>query len=993
MNATDATLMRFLAEHHGVYHARALELRSAVTDWLSYIPATFPHYTRHTVGHSDEIVAQASQLLFREDDPGAPVVGISPAEAYVLVASAYLHDAGMVVSEGEQLALLGSDSWSAWIADNPAAESVSSRITVLLDETDAPADDHLRAFLVGREMRFLLAAFLRNSHHQRVTGLLTQDDTLLGQCTFGDPILQRTIGDVCVGHGLTHHALEDSDRYPDVRDVRGEPVNVRFTALILRLADLLDLSHDRACPLLLNAASPLPPESVAHWGQYERVVHRRTDPDRIEVTAECETQSEHRHLADWCQWIVEETAAAGVLMARSSRHGEWRPPSCSVGPNGTICIRPAPQASYLPYEWRFSFDRDEIFRRLIYDVNTGELDFVRELLQNALDASRCQLYADLREAGIDPPVTPDLAPVDWRERFSISVRLTTEAISNDLTGDTEDRQVVVIEDQGIGMNQEDIQSYLLQIGRSYYSTESFRRSFHFAPTSRFGVGFLSIFAVSDNIVVETRRVDSDSLRLTLTGPRSYLLTERGPDIAHGTRIEIRLRKNLSPDRLMQFLRSICTRIEFPVLVDELGQKTTLRAEADGDWESEQPIAGRPGQMMGTRSIPFSEDGISGSLYVFFTRDEDQRESWANWNWASTAYPLEHPDAIAPTLPGSVACLHGIRAGGPGSWGSDDCTAYRIDVRAPINRLGVTRQISWQSMGNRDAHSSNRFAKGHPTLERQWRKALRSHLDSRSALPKEEAWRYKQALISYFNVSDFWHSEPETVRLLVDGHFTYVDLLTAEAAEEIVVIAPVEPRVRMSNVTPADLLRWGIAEPAMMYDDLERSASLVRHTLFNVRYVTHAVQLDSGLVALRWKSGSTATVTELSLPTREIWSVPLPDSEMACLAIHRTTDLFGRPMLLNPHHPFGDWLSSLAQISREKDDRADGERLRRVAELVHRACLDSEGLEVLEAYLERWRSERPEPSSTIPGEFSADWFSALPQAFSSYNVRGTEAYVD
>ena len=99
----DAALVRFLSAKATLYHGKLLELREIVEQWLSYVPQTFPHYTRHTVLHSDEIIIQMSKFLFLENDPHRPVVGLSAIEAYILAAAAYLHDAGMVASDREKL--------------------------------------------------------------------------------------------------------------------------------------------------------------------------------------------------------------------------------------------------------------------------------------------------------------------------------------------------------------------------------------------------------------------------------------------------------------------------------------------------------------------------------------------------------------------------------------------------------------------------------------------------------------------------------------------------------------------------------------------------------------------------------------------------------------------------------------------------------------------------------------------------------------------------
>jgi molecular chaperone HtpG len=81
-------------------------LRGEISSWLAYTPGTFPHYTKHTIEHSDQIVVQLSHLLFTECDPSKPSLALSAAEAYTLLACAYLHDAGMVASEAEKISII-----------------------------------------------------------------------------------------------------------------------------------------------------------------------------------------------------------------------------------------------------------------------------------------------------------------------------------------------------------------------------------------------------------------------------------------------------------------------------------------------------------------------------------------------------------------------------------------------------------------------------------------------------------------------------------------------------------------------------------------------------------------------------------------------------------------------------------------------------------------------------------------------------------------------
>ena len=127
MALSRAPLSIYLKQKDEALYAKAIELRQSVTGWLAYIPATFPHYTRHTVEHSEEIVSQISKILFSEDDPQRPTVAISAIEAYILIAAALLHDAGMVCSESEKTEILKSHDWKEWINYGSAARRWADR--------------------------------------------------------------------------------------------------------------------------------------------------------------------------------------------------------------------------------------------------------------------------------------------------------------------------------------------------------------------------------------------------------------------------------------------------------------------------------------------------------------------------------------------------------------------------------------------------------------------------------------------------------------------------------------------------------------------------------------------------------------------------------------------------------------------------------------------------------------------------------------------------
>jgi molecular chaperone HtpG len=697
---------------------RAKEVRDRAEAWLSYVPQTFPHYTRHTVGHSEEIIRQLSKLLFHEEDPERPVISLSAIEAYILLIAAYLHDSGMVVSDEEKAEILRSEPWHDWTSEGQPGYRRWAEVLEFRNGSD-PVDDAVRHFLADLQTRFLIAEFIRRTHHFRSSEVIRQHGLMLGNPSLSDPMLGRTISNVCIAHGLDPYELEDSERYPDRADVHGEAVNVRLVSILLRLGDLLDMTTDRACPLLLSAACPLPPESLAHWSQYQRIIHRLTAPDRIEVIGECLTQDEHRVLQDWCQWLVDETYHASRLLAQSQRHSGWSAPVATIGgPSATIVIRSAPAADYFPSSWQFELDPETVFERLIGDLYGSPHSFLRELIQNALDATRCRTYRELQAQGVEVPEYPSQLPEDLRNKHTVMIRLESRSVQNDLSGELEERQFLTVSDDGIGMDRTDIEKYLLQVGRSFYVTPEFRRAYGFVASSRFGVGFLSVFAASDHVVVETLRdaTEPEPIRLTLTGPRNYLLTERGSRAKSGTSVEVRLREPWTPGRVRELVRGWCKRVEFPIRVEDLDEVDEILAESASDFEETRPNVTQPNEALAVQAFPTGVPGLEGELYVF-VRGHGADESWIDDRWARFEYPKLHPLASAPSVPSSLICFGGIALTEGPNW--RDSGSERLDIRRPISS-------EWLPLGRRLGPFEGRSLE-FPEIAQRWEEILSEHL--------------------------------------------------------------------------------------------------------------------------------------------------------------------------------------------------------------------------------------------------------------------------
>lgn len=186
--------------------------------------------------------------------------------------------------------------------------------------------------------------------------------------------------------------------------------------------------------------------------------------------AECTSmQVEHeiRAYMDWFQKEVDECNRA--LSGRVSYWGEFQPPYKIV-----VEIEPD---GYKSGPFCLTMEQDRILELLagknLYN-NPGV--FVRELLQNAIDAIQTRVLQDA------------------------SFQLEEGRIFIHTWMDNDGYSWFRIEDNGTGMDQDIILNYFLKVGSSYYSSERFKvesRKYksrnNYTPISRFGIGILSCF--------------------------------------------------------------------------------------------------------------------------------------------------------------------------------------------------------------------------------------------------------------------------------------------------------------------------------------------------------------------------------------------------------------------------------------------------------------------------------------------------------------------
>jgi len=319
-----------------------------------------------------------------------------------------------------------------------------------------------------------------------------------------------------------------------------------------------------------SLSEPLSLLSKDHWNQYADIEIQDLKPGSgIVIAGTCPTQGAERVLREWVKWLEDEVAEANAMQNTGER--DYR---LELG-NVSYCVEPKkvngrPLYEFLPF--RFNIDEKMVFERLFGKALYGRGDLaLRELLQNAVDAQRAYLLKILADTvigwgalSVSQKRAHFLAQVEkQREDLPIKVRLGSEGI----------RQVITIQDRGIGMTRHAIDRYLLKVGRSRWSGDAQASQLGMGAVSigKFGIGFLSALMLADTVEIDTKSCmpDEDGIRATIYGWHGFLATEPSTRTSHGTNITLQLSEKVfsSEAALAARLSELAPLVEFPVIVE------------------------------------------------------------------------------------------------------------------------------------------------------------------------------------------------------------------------------------------------------------------------------------------------------------------------------------------------------------------------------------------------------------------------------------------
>lgn len=489
----------------------------------------FDQYTRHDISHIDELLHLTDWII----DPETKKV-MTPGDWLMIVLSIYFHDLGMLVTENEFKAREKSvfPTFREEILDPQfSGKDYVARIKSL------PPDE---------QDRFLYQEFVRKTHAIRVRRWIEgKEDAELGysvpqareiqRVLSGlDSSFRRDLGLIAESHHLDD--LYDLKKYNPAKAYGSRPeevVNLQYVAIVLRSADLLHMRRDRTPSVLFRLINPNNPISQREWAKQNAIKkvapqigkNKEGIPDE---TAPKDTIEVHAHF-DNEEGFFGLTSFLGYVQSELTKSVKWNTEARKL--TGTkhrfiwkeIVDDAVETEGFLRKQFAFTLDKGKILDLLVGHTLYNDTSVVlRELIQNSVDAIRLQ--------ALQKPGSPiGEIKVVWN--------------STDRT--------LSVTDNGTGMDQSVIEDHLLKVGSSRYQDDKFKKDNPtFSPISRFGIGVLSTFMISDEIDITTvSPTEAEARRISLRGVNGRylirLLDKSSEEVRgmgpHGTKFCLRLR--------------------------------------------------------------------------------------------------------------------------------------------------------------------------------------------------------------------------------------------------------------------------------------------------------------------------------------------------------------------------------------------------------------------------------------------------------------------
>lgn len=543
----------------------------------------FQHYSLHDKSHSIAILNNIEMILGRQR-----VDLLNASNLWLLLESAYSHDIGMALTYDELCDIWKDEEFAEDVKRNLRAETADIKKAAQLydkmcdllharkifsddamtydteefeEEFDEIFESRCWPLQCERYIMQLYTEFIRKKHPEKSREFLMRDNINNGQDI--PKRMYQCVGNVSFLHGEDFDEIFKVVEYAE-NGFGAEQMHPQFAAAMLRIGDLLDMDSNRFNIRMLRHMGIVPAKSILHLEKHRAITHLSYSDTLISAEARSEDTQVCVTTYEWFRLLeneVNDLICCWGKMVPAELYG-CRMQRCSLKIYLKNSLFDASK------ETKFEAEASRVYEMLIGEnIYSSRLTFIREYLQNALDASKMRLWLELKEKKeiFKNYKTETFTPFDIERSIFENYKIEVGADIDWEKG----KLFLTIRDSGIGMEKECVKALRCMAGdnwkkRTAYASEIPEMPVWLRPTGGFGIGIQSAFMLSDHVEIITRSEKENigrKLQLESTRKGGKVAECLCEDAAIGTKVVIEVglidfMKEASANREELFINTI-----------------------------------------------------------------------------------------------------------------------------------------------------------------------------------------------------------------------------------------------------------------------------------------------------------------------------------------------------------------------------------------------------------------------------------------------------
>jgi hypothetical protein len=482
---------------------------------LSEISNIFPHYSLHDQSHSIAIINNIIRVIGEEN-----IVRLSAIDIWLILQAAYYHDTGMVLSGSDVLETINQEKFIMFFETiiEDSSNSLHDYATKFeIKENKIHLRNTIQDVSAQEGFKYILAEYFRRVHSQRSERVVNDPG---GELALPSPrsIIPKRIwtilGKICSLH--TANFNEVMELPFNMVGIDTEDAHPRLIAGLLRIGDLLDLDNNRFSEVMLKTLVQIPHETLSHKEKHLSVEVFSVSNEFINITAKCINYDSATLAHHWFSYLRSEISNQTLF---------WN----KIAPNKYSIALPSIESlnvvlnnyKYVENGQKpcFSISSKKALNIIQgSNIYSSEFQALREILQNATDATLLRLWLDIKEEGlVEKMKTPSDEFYELAKKLPIKVNITKSKVAVD----EKYTWTISITDQGIGLSFKDIKHLLQSNSNDNIEKNELVRSMPkwMQPSGVFGIGFQSAFLLCDKVKLETKSYQTQEFHeLTLHSP-------------------------------------------------------------------------------------------------------------------------------------------------------------------------------------------------------------------------------------------------------------------------------------------------------------------------------------------------------------------------------------------------------------------------------------------------------------------------------------------